>query len=186
MTTSSAHTADPAARPDTPARVPAPEPLRDGMHDFDFLHGAWHIHNRRLRRPLTGSAEWDEFDGTTIERPLLGGQGNLEEYEATLPDGTPLRAVALRLYEPATRHWTIHWSNAATGTLDAPMTGTFVNGRGVFYGYEDVHGRMILSRFHWIPIDPDTARWEQAFSADGGATWETNWIMEFTRAGRAS
>ena len=34
----------------------------------------------------------------------------------------------------------------------------------------------------WSGITTPTPRWEQAFSDDDGATWETNWVMEFTRA----
>jgi hypothetical protein len=158
---------------------------RDGEHDFDFLHGTWRMHNRRLRHPLTGSNEWYEFDGTTVERPLWDGRGNLEEYEATLPDGVRLRGLALRLYDPRTERWSIHWSNSVNGTLDAPMIGTFREGRGEFYSHEDYQGRMILVRFTWTSGGPDAAHWEQAFSADGGRTWETNWIMEFTRTGGA-
>jgi hypothetical protein len=167
----------------TPTQASSPPSApRDGAHDFDFLHGTWAIHNRRLRRPLSGSAEWYEFAGRSVERPLWGGQGNLEEYEGTLPDGSRLRGLALRLYDPAARRWTIHWATAANGRLDPPMTGTFRDGVGVFYSHEDYEGRMILVRFHWTTSGPDLARWEQAFSADGGATWETNWIMEFSRA----
>jgi hypothetical protein len=157
-------------------------PALDGSHDFDFLHGAWRIHNRKLREPLTGSEEWYEFDGRSTERPFWDGQGNLEEYEATLPDGTPLRGIALRLYQPKARRWTIHWSNSASGTLDPPMTGAFRDGRGEFYSHEDYRGRMILVRFIWTSSGSDAARWEQAFSEDAGRSWETNWVMEFTRA----
>ena len=107
-----------------PTSTGTPAPVRDGRHDFDFLLGSWRIHNRRLRHPLTGSSEWYEFEGRSVERPLWDGQANLEEYDATLPNGTPLRGLALRLYEPRTRRWTIHWSNSASGTLDAPMTGS--------------------------------------------------------------
>jgi hypothetical protein len=171
---------DGAAR--APRSIAAPPPLRDGRHDFDFLHGSWRIHNRRLRHPLTGSSEWYEFEGRSVERPLWDGQANLEEYDATLPNGTPLRGLALRLYEPKTRRWTIHWSNSASGTLDAPMTGAFRDGVGEFLSHEEFEGRMILVRFHWSSPGPDRARWEQAFSADGGRSWETNWIMEFRRA----
>ena len=157
---------------------------RDGLHDFDFLHGSWRIRNRRLRRPLAGSSDWVEFEGRSVERPLLDGQGNLEEYDATLPDGTRIRAVALRLSDPKRTHRTIQWANAANGTLDPPMTGAFRDdGRGEFLSHEDYHGRMILVRFHWTRGGPDAARWEQAFSADAGRTWETNWIMEFSRVG---
>jgi hypothetical protein len=160
--------------------IQAPAP--DGTHDFDFLHGAWRVHNRRLREPLTGSEEWYEFDGRSVERPFWDGQGNLEEYEAALPDGTPLRGIALRLYDPEARHWTIHWSNSAKGTLDPPMTGVFRRGKGEFYSHEAYRGRMILVRFIWTSSGKDGARWEQAFSSDAGRSWETNWIMEFTRA----
>lgn len=177
---------NPARVADAPSRVPPPEPLPDGRHAFDFLHGTWRIHNRRLREPLSGSADWYEFGGRSTERPVLGGQGNVEEYDATLPDGTAIRAVALRLYQPATRRWTIHWSNAAAGTLDAPMAGAFRDGVGEFYSHEDYRGRMILVRFRWTHGGPDAARWEQAFSADAGATWETNWVMDFARTGGAA
>jgi hypothetical protein len=30
-------------------------------------------------------------------------------------------------------------------------------------------------------ITPDTAQSEQAFSDDGGKTWETNWVNKYTR-----
>jgi hypothetical protein len=153
-----------------------------GESDFDFLHGAWMIHNQRLRDPLTGSTDWYGFQGRSTERPLWDGQANIEEYEATLPDGQRLRGLALRLYDPHARRWTIHWSNAINGILDQPMVGSFTEGIGTFYGFEDYQGRRVFVRFRWTAGNPDEARWEQAFSADGGRSWETNWIMEFTRA----
>jgi hypothetical protein len=152
-----------------------------GAHDFDFLHGRWRVHNRRLRAPLAGATEWYEFDGAVSEDPFWNGDGNLEEYNAVLPDGTPLRGLALRLYQPDTRRWTINWSNAANGTLDPAMTGTFRDGRGAFYSQERLHGRAIFVRFLWTSLDENTARWEQAYSADGARTWEMNWIMNFSR-----
>ena len=160
--------------------IPSPAPLRDGAHDFDFLHGRWRVHNRRLKEPLAGSAEWYDFAGTNIERPLWDGQANFEEYEAEAPSGR-IRAVALRLYNHKSKQWTIHWSNSAFGTLDAPMTGSFQDGRGEFYNQEEFGGRSIFVRFIWTPGDANRCRWEQAFSADGGKSWETNWIMELTR-----
>jgi hypothetical protein len=158
-----------------------PSQARAGERDFDFLHGRWSIHNRRLRDPLTGSSEWYEFDGRSTEQPVWGGSANLEEYEATLPDGTPLRGLALRLYEVSTKRWTIHWSNSASGTLDEPMVGSFTDGVGTFYGFEDYQGRRVFVRFLWTREGARGARWEQAFSIDGGSTWEPNWVMEFTR-----
>jgi hypothetical protein len=149
-------------------------------NDFDFLHGSWSIRNRRLKDPLTGSTDWYEFDGASIERPLWGGEANIEELEADLPTGR-LRGLALRLYDPRARQWSIHWSSHSTGALDAPMIGEFENGRGEFYGQDRIDGRAVLLRFIWTSQGPSNCRWEQAFSDDGGQTWETNWIMEFTR-----
>ncbi len=159
----------------------ATEAPRDGAHDFDFLHGTWRIHNRKLRKPLSGTEEWYEFEARSVERPFWDGQGNLEEYEGVLPDGTRLRGIALRLYDPRSARWTIHWSNGANGTLDPVMTGVFRDGRGEFYSHEDYQGRMILVRFFWSSLGPDAARWEQAFSGDAGRTWQTNWVMDFSR-----
>ncbi|MEO8621418.1 MAG: hypothetical protein ABI625_10155 [bacterium] len=153
----------------------------DASHDFDFLHGSWHVHNRKLHQRLTGSTDWFEFEGTAVERPLWGGQANIEEYEADMPSGR-VRGLALRLFNPHSRQWSIHWSGSTTGTLDNPVTGEFRDGRGQFYGVDTCDGRQVLARFIWTPIAADACRWEQAFSPDGGTTWETNWIMEFSRA----
>jgi hypothetical protein len=94
---------------------------------------------------------------------------------------TRLLGLALRLYQPDTRRWTINWSNGANGTLDLAMTGAFRDGRGAFYSQERLDGRAIFVRFVWTSLDQNTARWEQAYSVDGAQTWETNWIMDFIR-----
>lgn len=154
--------------------------MPDGSHDFDFLHGSWRVHNRRLRHILAGSTDWYEFEGTAVERPLWGGQANLEEYEGEMPSGR-IRGLALRLYNPLARQWTIHWVSGATGLLDQPLTGEFRDGRGEFVGQDVCEGRTILLRFVWTHDGPDACQWEQAYSATGGASWETNWIMNFTR-----
>lgn len=164
-----------------PAANAIPDSGRDGMHGFDFLHGQWHIRNRRLRRPLTGSTEWYEFEGRSLERPFWDGQGNLSEYEGDSPDG-PIRGLALRLYDPRSKQWSIHWSNSVLGTRDRAMIGEFKDGKGEFYNQDQFEGREILARFLWSSTGANAARWEQAFSADGGRTWEPNWVMDFTRA----
>jgi hypothetical protein len=50
---------------------------------------------------------------------------------------------------------------------------------GEFFGTEDVDGKNVICRFRLIRTDRQSPRWEQSFSADGGKTWETNWIMTF-------
>jgi hypothetical protein len=148
--------------------------------DFDFLLGRWIVHNRRLRERLKGSTTWDEFEATAVTRPVWGGAANLDEYEADGPMGR-IRGVTLRLFNPRSRQWSIYWGNADNGVLDVPMIGSFTEGRGEFYDQEMFEGRSIYVRFLWT-ASPTAPRWEQAFSADGGKTWETNWIMEFRRA----
>ncbi|MGH9319236.1 MAG: hypothetical protein ACRD3V_05020 [Vicinamibacteria bacterium] len=153
---------------------------RSGQQDFDFFIGRWKIQNRRLRERLKGSNEWDEFEGTSVARPLWGGRANIDEYEGDGPAG-PIYGLTLRLYDPKTKQWSLHWSNSANGTLDKAMIGRFENGRGEFYNEDTFEGRSIFVRFIWSVLTPISCRWEQAFSADGGKTWETNWIMDFTR-----
>lgn len=157
------------------------EPSRDGQSDFDFIIGNWKIRNRRLVEPLTGSTEWEEFDGSTATRQVWGGAANLEEYEAVSPRGQ-IHGLALRLYNSESRQWSIYWGNRANGTLDSPMIGEFSHGIGEFYNQEMYKGRSISVRFRWTDITATSCRWEQAFSPDGGKTWEINWVMEFTRA----
>jgi hypothetical protein len=151
-----------------------------GSRDFDFLVGRWRIHNRRLRERLKGSADWEEFEGRLEARTVLGGLGNFDEVVMEHASGR-VHGLTLRLYNPQSRQWSLYWSSSLDGTLYTPMIGEFADGRGVFYSQEPFEGRAIFSRFIWSEITPASCRWEQAFSTDGGATWETNWIMEFAR-----
>jgi hypothetical protein len=160
------------ALPPTPAGSP---------HDFDFEHGRWRTSLRRLVRPLSGSQQWAEYSGTSTVHALLGGRANLVELDVAGPQGR-IEGVSLRLFDTQRRRWTLNYSNAAAGTLELPMTGGFDGGRqGTFYSVESLKGRPILARFLIDVVDADTCRFEQAFSGDGGATWEVNWIAVDTR-----
>lgn len=174
----SAATADtePKAMPAVPA-TPAGSP-----HDFDFEHGRWHTTLRRRLDPLSGSDVWADYVGTTVVRPVLGGRANLVELDVAGPEGR-LRGLSLRLFEPRHQRWTLNFSNVASGTLATPMMGGFGGGpRGVFYSTEEFDDRRVLVRFVIESTSADTCRFEQAFSVDGGATWETNWIAVDTRS----
>jgi len=152
----------------------------DGRNDFDFLLGTWKVHHRMLAGRLKGSTEWKEFDGDTDNRKILNGLGNMDENIIRWHTG-PVHAIGLRLFDPGSREWSIYWSTELTGTLDVPMIGGFKDGRGEFYSQEVFEGQHIYSRFIWSKITARSCQWEQAFSEDGGKTWETNWIMEFER-----
>ena len=152
-----------------------------GLHDFDFLPGKWRIHHRRLKDRLAGSDEWQEFEGSYEAWPILGGAGNVDDNILELPAGT-YRAISLRSFDPETNTWAIWWLDGRNPhRLDPPVFGSFTNGVGTFLGEDTFNGQPILVRFLWSNIGATTARWEQAFSPDGGQTWETNWIMDSTR-----
>lgn len=149
--------------------------------DFDFLLGSWTVEHRRLRDRLAGSTDWESFEGTAECRSVLGGVGNVDEI--TMPT-RGLIGMTLRLFDRRTGRWSLHWASSVTGALEPPVVGGFDEGVGHFYG-DDVHeGRSIRVRFIWDDITPTTARWQQAFSADGERSWETNWVMTFRRRKR--
>jgi hypothetical protein len=151
------------------------------MNDFDFLVGQWSVRHRRLKERLAGCTEWEEFPGTCSLRPLLDGQANVDDNVLELPSGT-YRAASIRAYDPATDRWSIWWLDSRhPHDLGTPVVGAFKHGTGTFFADDVLDGQPIRVRFLWTDITPASARWQQAFSNDGGATWETNWIMEFQR-----
>jgi hypothetical protein len=152
----------------------------DGRADFDFFIGRWKAHNRRLRERLKGSNDWEEIHGVAVVRKVLGGLGNLDEITMNRETGR-LEGMTLRLYNPESRQWSMHWSSSADGILQPPLIGSFVDGRGEFYSQELFEGRSIFCRMTCSNITETSCRWEQAFSTDGGKTWETNWIAELSR-----
>jgi hypothetical protein len=163
----------------TAARTGAETP-RDGQHDFDFEIGTWRTHLKRLAHPLSGSSEWLEYEGVTTVRKVWNGRANLVELTADGPDGH-FEGLNLRLYNPRSRQWSLNFANSSGGTLGQPTIGRFIDGRGEFYDQEEFEGRAIFVRFVITPIDADTIRFEQAFSDDGGKTWEINWVATDTR-----
>jgi hypothetical protein len=160
----------------------APAEERSGQHDFDFLFGHWKVHNRGLPHPLTGlKEEWVEADGTSVIRPIWGGRANTEEYEAETPSGHA-DGLTVQTYNPHSHQWSIYWTNSKNGAFSIPSTiGKFRDGRGEFYDQEDYEGQTIFVRYLWTVPSADAPRWEQAFSTDGGKTWETNRIITYTR-----
>jgi hypothetical protein len=152
---------------------------RDGAKDFDFWMGSWKVHNRVLRERLAGSTEWVEFEATSVARPLLDGLGNEDEFRTDHDGG--FIGMSFRFYDPEKDQWAIYWADTRRpGLLDAPVFGSFSGDVGIFEGDDTFEGRPIRMRFVWSGITTPTPRWEQAFSEDGGETWETNWIMDFT------
>jgi hypothetical protein len=153
---------------------------RDGQHDFDFEIGTWKTHLRRLQHPLTGSTTWIEYDGKSYIRKIWDGRANLVELEVDGPTGH-IEGLSLRLYNPESHQWSLNFASSAGGTMSVPTVGEFKDGRGEFYDQEPFKGRMILVRNVFSDITANSYRFEQAFSDDGGKTWEINWIAVDTR-----
>lgn len=153
---------------------------RDGQHDFEFEIGSWETRLKRLAEPLSGSQRWIEYQGTSIVSEVLGGRANLVELQVEGADGR-IDGASLRLYDPQARQWSLNYASVRNGRLTQPLYGGFRDGRGEFHGLDDVGGRTILVRFLILPQDAGTVRFEQAFSEDGGRSWETNWIAIDTR-----
>jgi hypothetical protein len=169
--------------PASPQAAPAagPQQLRDGQHDFDFHFGTWKTHILRLVHPLSGSTTWVELDGTVTTRKVWDGRANLEELDAGNAT-THFKGLTLFLYNPESHQWSQNFANINSGTLSqTPLIGEFKDGRGEFFDQETFNGRTILVRFVWSDITPDSHHVEQAFSDDGGKTWEPNFVATLTR-----
>lgn len=145
--------------------------------DFDFLIGEWKIRNLRLKERFAGCHIWDEFHATSTVRKLLDDTANLEEMD--MPS-QGFSGITLRLFNPRDGSWSLHWADSRSNFLFPPVIGHFDGGKGVFYGNDTDNGTPVRVRFLWTP-SPKAPLWEQAFSKDGGKTWETNWLMEFTQ-----
>lgn len=154
--------------------------VRDGQHDFDFEIGSWKTHLWRLQHPLSHSNDWVEYEGTTVVRKIWNGRANLVELDVDGPAGH-IEALSLRLYNPQSGQWSLNFASVRGGTLAQPTIGEFKNGRGEFYDQETINDRACLVRFVISDIKPDSCRFEQSYSEDGGKTWEVNWIAIDTR-----
>ncbi|WP_206185323.1 hypothetical protein [Sphingosinicella sp. CPCC 101087] len=164
----------------TPEQVPLP-PSPDAPRHWDFLVGRWTVRHRRLKQRLAGSTQWEEFGGTLHNWPVLGGFGNVGDNVLELPSGT-YRGASVRAFDPAAGLWSSWWLDGRTAaTLAPPLQGTLDRNGGTLLG-DDLHeGRAVKVRVRWLRLAPDSIRWEQAYSADGGASWEVNWVSDFAR-----
>ncbi len=149
-------------------------------NDFDFFIGKWKIQNRRLKTRLNNCKEWLEFEATGEAFKMLNGFGNFNEYRTKFDD-VPFEGMALRLFNPKNRLWSIYWADSNVVVLDVPQIGSFDGNIGNFYARDVFQEKDIIVLYHWDKANPDLPLWSQAFSADNGNTWEVNWYMSFYR-----
>ncbi len=152
----------------------------DGSHDFDFNFGTWITHIKRLQHPLSGSTAWVAMEGTVTIRQIWNGRGQVEDIEADGPEGH-WAGLTVFLYNPQSHQWSQTFAAETSGILESPIIGGFANGRGELYGQDTYNGRSIMVRGTWSDITPNTHKFEQAFSEDGGKTWEVNFIGTLER-----
>ena len=158
----------------------SPSPT-SSQHDFDYLVGNWNLKNRKLKSRLTGSTQWIDFESRVQMHQILDGLGNIDKY-TDHASGKPYEGVALRLFDPKTRLWSIYWADGNSGRLDPPVVGSFENKVGHFFARDTYQGKNIIVVFRWDVRDPQFPVWSQAFSADEGKTWEWNSINVSSRA----
>jgi hypothetical protein len=164
-------------------KTQAPAAQHDGQHDFDFEIGSWKTHlqvSSRIAHPFTGPSTWSVYQGTSVVRKIWGGRADMVELEVDGPGGH-IEGLNLHLYNPRSHQWSLNFASSQVGVMGVPTVGEFQNGRGEFYDRETVNGRVILVRNIWSDITANSCHFEQAFSDDGGKTWETNWIADDTR-----
>ena len=145
--------------------------------DFNFLAGYWTMENKRLKTRLNNSTEWIEYESTSENLgTVLNGIGNLDFYRTDFNqvNNTQYEGLTLRLFNPATRLWSLYWVDSNVGVLDPPVVGSFEGSVGTFYCKDIFQGKPILVMFQWDKTDPDNPVWAQAFSEDNGKTWEMN------------
>jgi hypothetical protein len=143
------------------------------QNDFDYLVGKWNLKDKKLKSRLTNSNEWIEFESTVEMRKLLNGIGNMDIYR-TMLDGKPFEGVALRLFNPKTKLWSIYWADSNVGVMDPPVVGSFEGNIGKFFCKDKYKGKNVIVAFIWDKTDPNNPVWSQAFSPDNGKTWEVN------------
>lgn len=159
-----------------------PATLHDGSHDFDFELGTWKAHLRYLKHRLAGSNEWDVLDGTVITKPFMDDKGNITEMDVLSPTThRHIQNIAVRLYNTTSHQWSIYGAGPDDGVFDPPQIGQFEGNHGEFYATDKYQGRAVFIRFVWQNIDSTHTHFEQAFSVDGGKTWEVNWIYDGAR-----
>lgn len=149
-----------------------------GSRDFAFLTGKWNVANRQLKAIFAGSKEWDEYPATSVAVPMLDGSAVVDELRAP---SRGIHGFSIHLFEPKTQEWNVLWVSASNGKLQVPMRGRLVNGVFEFQGDDTHEGKPIRARYRWTNISQNAATWEQAYSPDGGKSWEVNWVMQFTR-----
>jgi hypothetical protein len=162
-------TVEPGVAQDWPVSSSLPAEARQ----FDFWVGEWDVNLRIRQDDLTWA---DQVRSVASIYPILRGKAVLELWSDLRDDG--IKGYSLRYFDTARDEWVLWLNWPGPGRSgSSSLAGTFRHGRGEFFG----RNGDTISRYTFSDIGPESLRWDDAFSQDGGATWSHNWIMEFTR-----
>ena len=170
----------------TPALVLAvcASPAQDPHRQFDFWIGEWSVQNRHIQ----DDGSWRDGDVTRARiTPVIDGLAVLEEWAGPFR-GSFMNGFSLRAYDPAHERWSLLLCWTTDGNCRfGSMQGTFRHGRGEFFGGQPpASGGRGGQRYTFSDGLPNSVRWDSSISRDGGRSWSTDWIMEFSRTRAAS
>lgn len=140
---------------------------------FDFWVGEWDVVNR-LRN---ADGTWEESRSRAQIRSVLDGRVIVEHWNGRVRKG-PTIGFSARTFDPDLGRWVLllNWPGTAAGSFGS-LQGNFRHGRGEFLSGQAPN----LTRYTFCDTTATSLRWDSAVTKDGGASWATNWIMEWTR-----
>lgn len=142
---------------------------------FDFWVGNWNVNLRVQQDDLSWK---DSVKAEARVYPILFGKAVLE-----LWDSPNIKGYSLRYFDVKQGKWVL-WLNwpGQNSSGSSSLTGSFRHGRGDFTSTnKKADGSTSISRYSFNDISPNSLRWDDSYSDDGGKTWRNQWIMEFTR-----
>ncbi len=150
---------------------------------FDFWVGEWSVNNRFLQ--ADGSYK-DTSRSRAIITPILGGCAIMEQWIGI--DGNTVNGFSVRAFDPVAKEWklVLNWPGGGPQSFGI-LTGKFRHGRGEFFSRgTNAQGKETITMYSFSDGLPNSVRWDSGHSTDGGQTYRTNWIMEFSRTRDAS
>jgi hypothetical protein len=149
---------------------------------FDFWIGEWDVNLRVMQKDKSWK---DQHKSVARIYSILDGKAILELWSE---NQNGINGYSLRYYNPKKDKWEL-WLNWAgknrSGTNG--LEGSFRHGRGEFFIESKVDEKTTqISRYTFSDATPNSLRWDDGYSRDGGKTWSGNWIMEFSRRAKTA
>ena len=136
---------------------------------LDFWVGEWELttvggqgagnkSRNRISKIMDGCVVLEEFSG--------GGASKLNGHSVST-------------YDRATRQWRQTWVDNTASYLD--LKGGVVDGNMSFWREAESQGKKVKQRMVWRDVKADSLKWLWQRSLDDGATWNTQWEIDYRR-----